>query len=231
LLYDMVPIMDRRTFIGLGSLAVGVPSLGIAQPEMRLLLRGWNIVPSITVLFTEDGDPRLPLVGDAAAFWNNVFSELATQFRLGGLTQVRGAIPVEDLKMLSANIVGTGRPARQLPESAKRIIGDIVVALSDGDFISFAARPVPGDKALVAIKDYRLFPLTLPNVARNVIAHEFGHAIGLSHNADPTMLMCGRPASCRPDLFTSEVPKYFPLNEAEKAHLRRMYSPSWPAPG
>ena len=83
----MVPIMDRRTFtIGLGSLAVGVPSLGIAQPEMRLLPRGWNIVPSITVLFTEDGDPRLPLVGDAAAFWNNVFSELATQFRLGGLT-------------------------------------------------------------------------------------------------------------------------------------------------
>ena len=151
------------------------------------------------------------------------------KFRLGGLTDVRGVIPVEDLKMLSTN--GTGLPARELPESARRITGDIIVALSDGDFISFAARPVPGDKALVAIKDYRLFPLTLPNVARNVIAHEFGHAIGLSHNADPTMLMCGRPASCRPDLFTSEVPKYFPLNEAEKAHLRRMYSPSWPAPG
>ena len=226
----MVPIMDRRTFtIGLGSLAVGVPSLGIAQPEMRLLPRGWNIVPSITVLFTEDGDPRLPLVGDAAAFWNNVFSELATQFRLGGLTQVRGAIPVEDLKMLSANIVGTGRPARQLPESAKRIIGDIVVALSDGDFISFATPPATGDKALVAIKNHGLFPLTLPNVARNVIAHEFGHAIGLPHNEDPTTLMCGRPAPCRPELFAAEGAKYFPLSEADRGNLRRMYPPSWRA--
>ena len=230
-----MPIMNRRTVtFGLGSIALGMPSLCIAQPAVQRSLalpRGWNFAPSISVLLTEEGDPRVALVADAAAFWNNVFSELATQFRLGALTQVGGAVPVQDLKMLAANIVGTGRPARELPESVRRLTGNIVVALSDGDFISFAARPVPGDKALVAIKDYRLFPLTLPNVARNVIAHEFGHAIGLSHNADPTMLMCGRPASCRPDLFTSEVPKYFPLNEAEKAHLRRMYSPSWPAPG
>jgi len=208
-----MPIMNRRTVtFSLGSIALGMPSLCIAQPAVQRSLalpRGWNFAPSISVLLTEEGDPRVALVADAAAFWNNVFSELATQFRLGALTQVGGAVPVQDLKMLAANIVGTGRPARELPESVRRITGNIVVALSDGDFIS----------------------LTLPNVARNVIAHEFGHAIGLSHNADPTMLMCGRPASCRPDLFTSEVPKYFPLNEAEKAHLRRMYSPSWPAPG
>ena len=75
-------------------------------------------------------------------------------------------------KMIAANVVGTGRPVRELPESVRRITGNIVVALSDGDFISFAARPPAGDKALVAIKDRHLYPLTLPNVARNVIAHE-----------------------------------------------------------
>ena len=182
-------------------------------------------MPSITVLFREDDDPRLPLVRDAAAFWNNAFSELATKFRLGDLTQVGGVIPVEDLKMLSTN--GTGLPARELPESARRITGDIIVALSDGDFISFAARR--GDKALVAIKNDRLWPLTLPNVARNVIAHELGHAIGLPHNDDPTMLMCGRPAPCRPDLLASEVEKYFPLSELDKGNLRRMYPPNWRA--
>ena len=134
-------------------------------------------------------------------------------------------IPVEDLKMLSTN--GTGLPARELPESVRRITGDIIVALSDGDFISFAARR--GDKVLVAIKNYRLWPLTLPNVARNVIAHELGHAIGLPHNDDPTMLMCGRPAPCRPDLVASEVEKYFPLSELDKGNLRRMYPPNWRA--
>lgn len=46
-------------------------------------------------------------------------------------------------------------------------------------------------------------PLTLANVARNVIAHELGHAIGLGHNNDAAKLMCGRPAPCRPDVFRS----------------------------
>jgi len=114
-----------------------------------------------------------------------------------------------------------------LPESVTRIAGNIVVALSDGNFISFASRPVPGDRALVAIKDHRLYPLALPNVARNVIAHELGHAIGLRHNDDPATLMCGRPAPCRPDVFASEHARYFPLSEIEKDNLRRMYPPTW----
>jgi hypothetical protein len=74
-----------------------------------------------------------------------------------------------------------------------------------------------------------LAPLTLPNVARNVIAQLLGYAIGLSPNADPTTLMCGRPARCPPALFASDRPKYFPLTEAEKVDLRRMYPPSWQA--
>ena len=80
---------------------------------------------------------------------------------------------------------------------------------------------------MIGIKDYRSYPLTLPNVARNVIAHELGHVIGLSHNADPTTLMCGRPASCYPDFFTSDEPRYFSLADAEKDQLKRMYLKSW----
>jgi len=183
--------------------------------------QGWNLVPSIVVVSAE-GDPRLPLVGDAVAFWNNKLSELGSGFRLGAVTQMVGTIPVDDLKR---------PPFLELPESVRRIKGNIVVVLSDDEFISFMARQQTGDNVMVAIKDFRSFPLTLPNVARNLIAHLLGLAIGLSHNADPTTLMCGRPAPCRPDLFASDLTRYFPLTEADKANLQRMYPSNWRASG
>jgi hypothetical protein len=205
----------------LATASVAIVAQSFAQPnEPR---QGWNLVPSIVVVSAE-GDPRLPLVGDAVAFWNSTLSELGSGFRLGALTQMVGTIPVDDLKNLR-------RPVLELPESVRRIKGNIVVVLSDGEFLSFTAGQATDGKVMLAIKDSRSFPLTLPNVARNVIAHELGQAIGLFHNADPTTLMCGRPAPCRPDLFASDRTRYFPLTEADKANLRRMYPSNWQASG
>jgi len=165
-------------------------------------------------------------VREAVDFWNRTFAELGTPFRLGSVTDTTAAMPTGELQALSAKVLSrTGPP--EVPERIHQFSGDLVVALSDGDFVSFAARWPKLGKAVVGIRSAQLPPLTLPNVARNVIAHELGHAIGLGHNSDPAMLMCGRPAPCRPDAFSSLSARFFPLTAEEKARLLSMYPTDW----
>jgi hypothetical protein len=68
--------------------------------------------------------------------------------------------------------------------------------------------------------------LSTIGICSNVIAHDLGHAIRLGHNDDPSNLMCGTPAPCRPDAFRSDVERYFPLMEEEKQSLLKLYPPA-----
>jgi hypothetical protein len=156
----------------------------------------------VVVVVAHRADARVALVREAVAHWNRVLSEIGSSFRLG---------PV--------SIRSSGAEAAEP--------GEIVVVLSDGVFISHVDRLPGGQGALVMIRSDRVPPLSRPNVARNVIAHELGHAIGLGHNSDPAMMMCGRPAPCRPPVFTSATPRYFPLSGADRTNLLAKYPRSW----
>jgi hypothetical protein len=186
--------MNRALLLLIAALCVLAPGQAHAQPRDGVAL---TKKPAVVVV-AQRGDARVALVREAVAHWNHVLAGIGSSFRLGPVSIRSGGA-----------------------EAAEP--GKIVVVLSDGVFISHVDRLPGGQGALVMIRSDRVPPLSRPNVARNVIAHELGHAIGLGHNTDPAMMMCGRPAPCRPPLFTSATPRYFPLSGAERTNLLARY--------
>ena len=180
-------------------------------------------VRTVVVTGPNSSDARIVATREAVEYWNGIFAELGLRLPFATVRFFEHGIP-EELLAAYSNHVLEGQPRPAVPNAFTTMAVDVVLALSHSAIISFATEPNGADRWLVGIRTDRVTPLSLPNVPRNLVAHELGHVLGLGHNSDPTKLMCGRPASCRPGAFQSAEPRFFELTDAELALLVQLHS-------
>jgi hypothetical protein len=203
-----------------------LPSLLWASSGAQAQQPRWTQPPRVVITGAVD-DEGHALVQEAIAHWNRALAEAGAAFRLPDAERVPGEAPEASLQALSEWVLSDRRQPAPISEDIRRLPGDLIVVFGKSTFVSFASPFFDGGRRRVVAIRSMSGPLSRPNVARNVIAHELGHALGLAHHDDPTRLMCGRPAPCRPALFESSVAGIFPLHDSDRATLARLY----PAPG
>ena len=209
-------------------LLCGLAACRIAESgrvDSAALRRGPNGPKLEVTILGDAGDTRVASAREAIGHWNSEFSRLGRRLRFDSVTVRVDSIPDDVVRAAQGEaVIGGGPATSRLLAKLGGTPGDIVIILTQADLISFSVQWRQGSKGVVAVRRADIWPLSLPNTARNVIAHETGHVLGLSHNADSTTLMCGRPASCRPVAFVSDSARFFPLTREDE---RRIES-RWP---
>ena len=177
----------------------------------------------VTIL-GDPSDSRIAPAREAIAHWSDELRRVGRRLELDSGTVRSDSVPDDDLRAaVGEAVLGGGFATNRLQAKLRDVPGDIVIALSHTDLISFSVPWRAGSKGIVGLRRSDIPPLSQPNTVRNVVAHELGHVLGLAHNVDSTTLMCGRPAACRPAAFASDSAHFFPLTTGDEQRLRERW--------
>ena len=199
-----------------------------------LLVAVWALPASVAgqgaergvVLVTQSpDDPRIEGARAAIGFWNRTLSELGVEVRLRETALVVGSPGGRAIETFARFVsqrsgrIPKGAAGPQPPPELTGLGGHVVVLLSRQPLLPFAWPLGGSPDYFVAIRAPEPRRPGDNKVLRNVIAHELGHTLGLTHHRARFTLMCG---PCSSIAAQDETLEWLPLTEVDRARLREL---------
>jgi len=184
----------------------------------------------VVIITPDAADERVTQTRAAVAFWNRTLSDLELGVRLREAELIIASPDSRALENYARQVsqrggrIPRGGAGPQPPRALTELQADVVVLLSRQPLLPFAW-PLPSSPGspgyFVAIRAAEPQRQGDDKVLRNVIAHELGHTLGLTHNRATAMLMCGPCSSAA----TEDNPQeWLPLTADDRARLRALHA-------
>ena len=183
----------------------------------------------VVIITPDAGDERVTQTRDAVAFWNGSLSDLDLGVRLRETDLVVASEnrALENYARLISQRGGRfpqGTAGPQPPRELTDLDSDVVVLLSRQSLMPFAWPLTSWTSStgyFVAIRAVEPRRPSDDKVVRNVIAHELGHTLGLTHNRATATLMCG---PCSVAAAEDNLQEWLPLTADDRARLRAVHA-------